>query len=85
MKSATDDPDSILFDLWSTEVIKVTGMTCDGCGKRLTRALKRKSGVIGVEVDMLGSTATVTYDITKAEPQEFYQVVISSGFLPGAV
>lgn len=85
MKSATDEPDSILFDLWNTEVIKVSGMTCDGCGQRLTRALKRKSGVIGVEVDMLGSTATVTYDITKAEPQEIYQVVINSGFQPAAV
>lgn len=85
MNTAKDEPDSILGDLWTTEIIKITGMTCDGCGQRLTRALKRKSGVIGVELDMLGSTASVTYDITKAEPQEIYQVVINSGFRPSAL
>lgn len=46
----------------TTETITVKGMTCDGCVKSVTKALKNVGGVEDAKVDLQGQSATITFD-----------------------
>ncbi len=50
------------IDTASTVTVPITGMTCDACEKRVTRALRRVPGVTAVSVSATRGTATVTAD-----------------------
>jgi len=45
----------------STETYRfsTTGITCGGCANSVTTILKRLPGVLGLQVDVAGKTATV--------------------------
>ncbi len=49
-------------DTASAVTVPITGMTCDSCEKRVTRALRRVPGVTSVSVSAVRGTATITGD-----------------------
>jgi len=51
-----------------TELLKVTGMTCDGCIRNVTKALKAVNGVGDVTVSLSTGDATVQYDERLTSP-----------------
>lgn len=44
----------------TTQMFRVTGMTCGGCVRHVDKAIRATPGVTDVTVDLAGGTATVT-------------------------
>ncbi len=63
-----------------TTVIKVGGMTCQGCVRSVTRVLQEVPGVEKVEVSLEKGEASVAYDPARAGLREFKQAVEDAGF-----
>lgn len=63
-----------------TEIIKVTGMTCDGCIPKVTSALKGVSGVSNVKVSLSTGEATVQFDELKATHDQFESALQGAGY-----
>ena len=63
-----------------TELLKVTGMTCDGCTSKVARALKTVSGVDEVNVSLSAGEATVQYDEALTSPEQLTSAVKGAGF-----
>jgi copper chaperone CopZ len=64
----------------ATTVIKVGGMTCDGCARSVTRALSAVPGVSDVNVSLADGTARVSYDESKSAPAMLRQAVVDAGY-----
>ncbi|HYZ86433.1 MAG TPA: heavy-metal-associated domain-containing protein [Bryobacteraceae bacterium] len=62
--------------------IKVEGMHCGACVRRLTLALNRVEGVEAKQVDV--GSATITYDPEKTSDSEIKRAVENAGFRVGA-
>ena len=63
-----------------TELLKVTGMTCDGCIRNVTKALKAVNGVGDVTVSLSAGDATVQYDERLTSPDQLKSAVKSAGY-----
>ena len=63
-----------------TVELKVEGMDCQGCVKRVTRVLNGVAGVENVEVSLVAGRALVTYDPAKAGPAEFKRAIERAGY-----
>ena len=61
-------------------VIKVGGMTCQGCVRSVTRVLEGVPGVAKVEVSLEKGEAVLQYDPDKAGVPQFRQAVEEAGF-----
>ena len=61
-------------------VIKVGGMSCQGCVKNLTGALSGVSGVASVEVSLEAGGARVGYDPAKVSANALRTVIEDCGF-----
>lgn len=61
-------------------VIKVTGMTCQGCAKSVTRVLSELPGVESVQVSLEKGEAAVRFDPARADVAGFRQAVEDAGF-----
>lgn len=61
-------------------VIKVGGMSCQGCVKNLTGALSGVTGVASVEVSLEAGEARVGYDPAKVSANALRTVVEDCGF-----
>jgi copper chaperone CopZ len=68
-----------------TREIKIAGMGCDNCVRKLERALRGKAGVKEARVDGIAGSATVTYDRTRTNVSELQEVIAKSGYRAGAV
>jgi copper chaperone CopZ len=68
-----------------TREIKIAGMGCDNCVRKLERALRAKDGVKEVRVDGIAGRATVTYDRTRTNVSALQEVIAKSGYRAGAV
>jgi copper chaperone CopZ len=68
-----------------TRDIKVAGMGCDNCVRKLEKALRAKDGVKEVRVDGIAGRATVTFDRTRTNLPELHEVISKSGYRAGAV
>jgi copper chaperone CopZ len=68
-----------------TREIKVAGMGCENCVRKLERALRAKDGVKDVRVDGIAGRATVTFDRTRTNIPELHEVIVKSGYRAGAV
>jgi len=68
-----------------TREIKIAGMGCDNCVRKLERALHAKDGVKDVRVDGITGSATVTFDRTRTNIPELHEVIAKSGYRAGAV
>ena len=61
-------------------VIKVGGMSCQGCVKNLTGALSGVSGVASVEVSLEAGEARVGYEPAKVSANALRTVIEDCGF-----
>ncbi len=60
--------------------IKVEGMHCEGCSKRLTKVLNNVEGVKTAEVSLENKLADVEYDETIAKMEDLYEAIEDAGF-----
>lgn len=60
--------------------IKVEGMHCEGCSKRLTKVLNNIEGVNNAEVSLENKLANIEYDETIAKIEDFYKAIEDAGF-----
>lgn len=60
--------------------IKIEGMHCEGCSKRLTKVLSNVEGVNIVEVSLENKLADIEYDDRVAKLEDFYEAVENAGF-----
>lgn len=68
---------------WSKEAkteFKVSGMTCEACGKGVEAQLAKLPGVKSATVSFKEGTATVVYDDTKVTLDELKKTIEKSGF-----
>lgn len=63
-----------------TEIVKVTGMTCDGCTSKVAHALKAIAGVREVVVSLPASEAAVRYDERLTSPDQLKSAVKGAGY-----
>jgi copper chaperone CopZ len=61
-------------------IIKVSGMTCQGCVNSVTRVLKSVPGVESVNVSLERGEAALRYDSSRANEAELRQAVEAAGF-----
>ena len=66
-----------------TTVIKVGGMTCQGCVRSVTRVLEAVPGVAKVDVSLEKGEAALSYDHAKAGMPQLRQAVEDAGFDAG--
>ena len=66
-----------------TTVLKVTGMSCGGCVKSVTKVLLELPGVDQAEVSLERGEAVVGYDPSKATRQDMQRVIDEAGFEAG--
>ena len=60
--------------------IKIEGMHCEGCSKRLTKVLSNVEGVNMVDVSLENKLAHIEYDEAIAKLKDFYEVIEDAGF-----
>lgn len=63
-----------------TEILKVTGMTCDGCTSKIAHALKALPGVHDVVVSLSTSEAAVRYDEHQTALGQLKSAVNGAGY-----
>ena len=68
-----------------TREIKIAGMGCDNCVRKLERALRARDGVKDVRVDGIAGRATVTFDRSRVNIPELHEVIAKSGYRAGAI
>lgn len=60
--------------------IKIEGMHCEGCSKRLTKVLNLVDGVKNAEVSLENKLADIEFDETVAKLEDFYEAIEDAGF-----
>ena len=63
-----------------TTTIKVSGMTCQGCVRSVTRVLQAVPGVDAVDVSLEKGEAQLRFDPARAGATEFRKAVEDAGF-----
>ena len=61
-------------------MLKVTGMTCGHCQKRVESALAQVPGVFGAVVDLHAAVAEVDFDDDTATIEELAAAVAQAGY-----
>ncbi len=61
-------------------VLKVNGMTCQGCVRSVTRVLQQIPGVESVDVSLDRGEAALKYDAAKTGVGDFRKAVEEAGF-----
>lgn len=61
-------------------VMKIQGMSCNGCRTGVENALKRVPGVLNAEVSLERAEAVVEHDEKKAAPGDLRAAVAKAGF-----
>jgi len=60
--------------------LKISGMTCGHCQKRVETALAQVPGVFGAVVDLQDASAAVDYDDDTATIEELTAAVTKAGY-----
>ncbi len=68
-----------------TRELKVAGMGCDNCVRKLERAFRAQDGVKDVCIDGIAGRVTVTFDPGRVSIPELQALVVKSGYRAGAV
>lgn len=63
-----------------TTTIRVSGMTCQGCVRSVTRVLQAVPGVAAVDVSLEKGEAELRFDPARAGAPEFRKAVEDAGF-----
>ncbi|HYL17154.1 MAG TPA: heavy-metal-associated domain-containing protein [Burkholderiales bacterium] len=66
-----------------TITLKVNGMTCDGCVRSVTKALKAVPGVGDVEVSLARSEARIAYAPREASVERLKAAIDEAGYEAG--
>lgn len=61
-------------------VIKVDGMSCGHCVKRVTNTINELDGISSVDVSLSEKTVTVEYDDTKASLKDIEEAINEAGY-----
>jgi copper chaperone CopZ len=72
-------------DVLETREIKISGMGCENCVRKLERVLHATEGVKEARVDRIAGRATVTFDPTRTSIPALHEVITRSGYRAGAV
>ena len=64
----------------TTTVLKVGGMSCQGCVKSVTQVLQDLPGVATAEVSLERGEATVDFDDARHSREELARAIIEAGF-----
>ncbi len=60
--------------------MKIEGMHCEGCSKRLTKVLSNIEGVNAVEVSLENKLAKIEYDEEVSKIEDFKEAIEDAGF-----
>jgi copper chaperone CopZ len=63
-----------------TEILKVRGISGEGCADKVSNALMAVKGVSDVTVSLAGRNATVQFEEGKTSLQELQAVLIGAGY-----
>lgn len=63
-----------------TAVVKVSGMSCGGCVKSVTKVLLELPGVSQADVSLERGEAVVGYDASQVTRQDMQRVIDEAGF-----
>jgi copper chaperone len=63
-----------------TQEFAVEGMSCQGCVKSVTGAVRRVPGVEDVAVSLEKKSATVAFDSAKVQPAAIVAAIVGAGF-----
>jgi len=61
-------------------LIKIDGMHCEMCQKRMQKAFMDTKGVVNAEVDLASKTAKVIYDAKKINADSVKNIVTDTGY-----
>ena len=61
-------------------LIKIEGMHCEMCQKRMQKAFTDTKGVVSAEVDLAAKTAKVVYDAKKINADTVKNIVTDTGY-----
>ncbi len=61
-------------------VIKIQGMTCMGCVSSVKNILQKISGVSSADVSLEQAQATIQYDATTTNTNQFKDAIKEAGF-----
>lgn len=64
-------------------VIKVGGMSCQGCVRSVTGALKALPGIDAVEVSLEAGEARVRFDAAQVAEERLREAILDAGFEVG--
>jgi copper chaperone len=64
-------------------IVKVGGMSCQGCVKSVTKVLLELPGVSKAEVSLERGEAAIDYDAGKVTRDQIKQSIDDAGFEPG--
>jgi Cu+-exporting ATPase len=59
---------------------KIDGMSCVGCSKAVTRALKQLPGIDNVEVDFTSGCAVVVFNENQLSEKQIHDAVGEAGY-----
>ena len=68
-----------------TTVIKVEGMVCSSCAKRVEATLYKEAGVSSVDLDAASGLVTITYDKEKTTPEKIAENVTKETYFESKV
>ncbi len=63
-----------------TIILKVGGMTCQGCVASVTRVLKAVDGVSDAQISLEKNEARVTYDAQKTSQAKLAEAIEAAGY-----
>ena len=66
-----------------TITLKVNGMTCDGCVRSVTKALKAVPGVGDVEVSLAKAEAKIAYAPREVSVEQLKAAIYDAGYEVG--
>ncbi len=61
-------------------VIRIGGMSCQGCVKNVTGVLQALPGIDRVDVSLEAGQASITFEPEKANVSQFKQAIEDAGF-----
>lgn len=66
--------------MMETLILDISGMSCGGCVKSVTRILEGVKGVASVEVSLENKSATVAYDLAQTDAGALIEAVEDGGY-----
>ena len=64
----------------TSDVIKVSGMTCDHCKAAVEHALRKVPGTYKIDVNRPAGTAAVEWDDGKATRDQLIAAIVDAGY-----